>query len=150
MYIVTSIDGLYVERQVATYNPVTAKEIFIEWAQEFGMYVGTEEERCVLGNKEIFITEIALNRKSNIVLVITHKYPEHCSMEAYTFPDLAMRMYLQTLEHIFKNESDVDNEGNDFIDAIIEIMESYKIDEPFNDSVWFYNTSVTFRTLKIV
>lgn len=150
MYIVTSIDELYVDRQVATYNPVTAKEIFIEWAQEFGMYVGTEEERCVLGNKEIFITEIALNRKSNIVLVITHKYPEHCSMEAYTFPDLAMRMYLQTLEHIFKNESDVDNEGNDFIDAIIEIMESYKIDEPFNDSVWFYNTSVTFRTLRVV
>ncbi|MGM9580953.1 MAG: hypothetical protein ACI3U2_06965, partial [Anaerovibrio sp.] len=70
--------------------------------------------------------------------------------EVYTHIDLALRKYLQTLEHIFKNESDVDNEGNDFIDAIIEIMKTYKIGGSFNDSVWFNNTSVTFRTLRVI
>jgi hypothetical protein len=150
MYIVTALDGLYMENQAATCSLETARKLFTAWAEKWNMHVESEEGRCAFGDKEVFIEDIFLARASNIVLVVTHKYPECCSIEAYTYPDLALRKYLKTLEHIFKNESDVDNEGNDFIDAIIEIMDAYKMGVSFNDSVWFYNTSVTFRTLRVV
>ena len=116
------------------------------------MHVGPEEGRCVFGDKEVFIEDISLGRENNTVFTVTISDFDDIdyNIEAYTSPDLAMRRYLQTLEHIFKNESDVDNEGNDFIDAIIEIMDAYKMGVSFNDSVWFYNASVTFRTLRVV
>ena len=57
MYIVNALDGLYVDRQVATRNPVTARELFNEWAEEWGMYADSTANRCQKGKKVVEIYE---------------------------------------------------------------------------------------------
>lgn len=151
MYIVTALDGLYMEDQAATYSLETARKLFTEWAEKWNIPIEPGKNECILGEKGVYMSTTSLDRDTHTVYTVTISASDDIdfNVAAYTCSSIAMKRYIQTLLWIFTNTSDSDNEGNNLADAIVLIMESYK-HSPFNDSVWFDNISMTFRTLKIV
>lgn len=151
MYIVTALDGLYMEDQVATCSLETARKLFTEWAEKWNIPIEPGKNECILGEKGVYMSTTSLDRDTHTVYTVTISASDDIdfNVAAYTCSSIAMKRYIQTLLWIFTNTSDSDNEGNNLADAIVLIMESYK-HSPFNDSVWFDNISMTFRTLKVI
>lgn len=151
MYIVTALDGLYMEDQATTCSLETARKLFTEWAEKWNIPIEPGKNECILGEKGVYMSTISLDRDTHTVYTVTISAPDDIdfNVEAYTCIDDAMKQYLRTVCWMYSNISDRDNEGNNFVDTIVLIMESYK-HSPFNDSVWFDDNSVTFRTLEIV
>lgn len=151
MYIVTALDGLYMEDQAATCSLETARKLFTEWAEKWNIPIEPGKNECILGEKGVYMSTTSLDRDTHTVYTVTISAPDDIdfNVEAYTCIDDAMKQYLRTVYWMYSNISDRDNEGNNFVDTIVLIMESYK-HSPFNDSVWFDDNSVTFRTLEIV
>lgn len=151
MYIVTAIDGLYMEDQAATCSLETARKLFTEWAEKWNIPIEPGKNECILGEKGVYMSTTSLDRDIHTVYTVTISASDDTdfNVAAYTCSSIAMKRYIQTLLWMFTNISDSDNEGNILADAIVLIMESYK-HSPFNDSVWFDNISMTFRTLKVI
>lgn len=151
MYIVTAIDGLYMEDQAATCSLETARKLFTEWAEKWNIPIEPGKNECILGEKRVYMSTTSLDRDTHTVYTVTISAPDDIDshIDAYTCIDDAMKQYLRTVCWMYSNISDRDNEGNNFVDTIVLIMESYKHSH-FNDSVWFDDNSVTFRTLKII
>lgn len=151
MYIVTALDGLYMEDQAATCSLETARKLFTEWAKKWNIPIEPGKNECVVGEKGVYMSTTSLDSDTHTVYAVTISAPNDIDshIDAYTCIDDAIKQYLRTVYWMYSNISDRDNEGNNFVDTIVLIMESYKHSH-FNDSVWFDDTSVTFRTLKIV
>lgn len=151
MYIVTALDGLYMEDQAATCSLETARKLFTEWAEKWNIPIEPGKNECILGEKGVYMSTTSLDRDTHTVYAVTISAPNDIDshIDAYTCIDDAIKQYLRTVDWMYSNISDRDNEGNNFVDTIVLIMESYK-HSPFNDSVWFDYNSVTFRTLEIV
>lgn len=151
MYIVTALDGLYMEDQAATCSLETARKLFTEWAKKWNIPIEPGKNECIVGEKGVYMSTISLDSDTHTVYAVTISAPNDIdfNIDAYTCIDDAMKQYLRTVYWMYSNISDRDNEGNNFVDTIVLIMESYK-HSTFNDSVWFDDNSVTFRTLEIV
>lgn len=153
MYIVTALDGLYVDRQVATRNHVIARGLFNAWAEEWGMYVDSTANRCQKGEKVVEIHEpYGVDVHSTAYIVTTIDYSDGFSIGMSVCDNYreGIRMYLRALLGMAEDGVMKDNDGNELVDDIVFIMEYYNKIDCFNDSVRFDNISMTFRTLKIV
>ena len=153
MYIVIALDGLYVDRQVATRNPVTARELFNEWAEEWGMYVDSTANRCQKGKKVVEIYEpYGVDVHSTAYIVTTIDYSDGFSIGMQVKDEYieAIRVYLQTLLSFVKDGVSKDVDDNDMVDNIMFIMTCYKVTDSFDDTIRFDDNSVTFRTLKVI
>ena len=153
MYIVNALDGLYVDRQVATRNPVTARELFNEWAEEWGMYVDSTANRCQKGKKVVEIYEpYGVDVHSTAYIVTTIDYSDGFSIGMSVRDNYreGIRMYLRALLGMAEDGIMRDNDDNELVDDIVFIMECYNKTDCFNDSVRFDDISMTFRTLKVI
>lgn len=153
MYIVNALDGLYVDRQVATRNHVIARGLFNAWAEEWGMYVDSTANRCQKGKKVVEIYEpYGVDVHSTAYIVTTIDYSDGFSIGMSVCDNYreGIRMYLRALLGMAEDGIMRDNDDNELVDNIVFIMEYYNKTDCFNDSVRFDDNSVTFRTLEIV
>ena len=154
MYIVTALDGLYVERQLATRNPVTARELFNEWAEKWNMHVFPDGKMARLGNKSVRLYNLPCEDKEckTLYAITTIDNSDDLSICMQVKDEYieAIRVYLQTLLSFVKDGVSEDIDGNDMVDNIMFIMTCYKVTDSFDDTIRFDDSSVIFRTLKVV
>lgn len=153
MYIVTALDGLYVDRQVATRNHVIARGLFNAWTEEWGMYVDSTANRCQKGKKVVEIYEpygVDVHLTAYIVTTIDYSDGFSIGMSVRDNYMEGLRKYLRSILSMAEDGVMKDNDGNDLVDDIMFIMECHNKPGCFNDSIRFDDISMTFRTLKII
>ena len=154
MYIVTALDGLYVDRQVATRNHVIARELFNEWAEKWNMHVFPDGKMARLGNKSVRLYNLPCEDKEckTLYAITTIDNSDDLSICMQVKDEYieAIRVYLQTLLSFVKDGVSKDVDDNDMVDNIMFIMTCYKVTDSFDDTIRFDDSSVIFRTLKVV
>lgn len=153
MYIVTAIDGLFVEEQAVTYSLGTARELFNEWAEKWGMHVDSTANRCEKGEKIVEIYDTyGEDAHPTAYVVTTIDYTDGFSMGMSVRDNYmeGLRKYLRSILSMAEDGVMKDNDGNDLVDDIMFIMECHNKPGCFNDSIRFDDISMTFRTLKII
>lgn len=153
MYIVTALDGLYMEGQAATYSLETARKLFTEWAEEWNMHVDSTANRCQKGKKVVEIYDTYgedVPSTAYIVTTIDNSDGLSICMQVRDEYMEAIRVYLQALLSFVTDGVSKDVDDNDMVDNIMFIMTCYKVTDSFDDTIRFDDSSVTFRTLKIV
>ena len=154
MYIVTALDGLYVDRQVATRNHVIARELFNEWAEKWNMHVFPDGKMARLGNKSVRLYNLPCEDKEckTLYAITTIDNSDDLSICMQVKDEYieAIRVYLQTLLSFVKDGVSKDVDDNDMVDNIMFIMTCYKVTDSFDDTIRFDDSSVIFRTLKVI
>lgn len=154
MYIVTALDGLYMEDQAATCSLETARKLFTEWAEKWNMHVFPDGKMARLGNKSVRLYNLPCEDKEckTLYAITTIDNSDDLSICMQVKDEYieAIRVYLQTLLSFVKDGVSKDVDDNDMVDNIMFIMTCYKVTDSFDDTIRFDDSSVIFRTLKVV